>query len=165
MSGVSRFDCYPSDFLNGIIGLTADQIAAYTVLMMLQYDRGVPVQYVGRERELSVRAGLPKGRLGKAVAALIEFKKLGLSDSGALFDPKCRSGTRLPFAEWMWVRSRVFERDGFVCLYCGSGDRPLECDHVVPVSRGGGHDFSNLATSCFDCNRSKGAKTLTEWQG
>ena len=76
MAGVSRFDCYPSDFLNGIIGLTADEIAAYTVIMMLQYDRGEAVPYAGRERvRLSVRSGLPKGRLATAVAKLIDIGK------------------------------------------------------------------------------------------
>lgn len=47
MSGVPRFDCYPSDFLNGIIGLNADEIAIYTVVMMLQYDRGGPSLTLG----------------------------------------------------------------------------------------------------------------------
>ena len=50
---------------------------------MLQYDRGEPVVYVGRERELSVRSGLPKGRLAAAVAELIRVGKLTL-ENGAL---------------------------------------------------------------------------------
>lgn len=80
MTGVSRFDCYPSDFLNGIIGLTADQIAVYTVVMMLMYDRGKAIAYVGRERELQVRAGLTRARLDKAIAHLIENGKLSVDD-------------------------------------------------------------------------------------
>ena len=76
MSGVSRFDCYPSDFLNGIIGLSADEIAAYTVILMLQYDRGVGIQYVGREREISVRSGMSRARLDKAIAGLVASGKL-----------------------------------------------------------------------------------------
>lgn len=79
MSGYSRFDCYPSDFLNGLIGMTADEIAAYVVIIMLQYDRGDPVKYEGRERELSVRAGMPRGRLSKAVAGLLDSGKLELA--------------------------------------------------------------------------------------
>ena len=80
MSGYSRFDCYPSDFLNGLIGMTADEIAAYVVIIMLQYDRGDPVKYEGRERELSVRAGMPRGRLSKAVAGLLDSGKLDLAE-------------------------------------------------------------------------------------
>jgi len=88
MSGVSRFDCYPSDFLNGIIGLTADQIATYTVIMMIQYDRGDHVQYTGRERELSVRSGLSKGRLAKAVDDLIAVGKLKINENGSVYNDR-----------------------------------------------------------------------------
>jgi CRISPR/Cas system Type II protein with McrA/HNH and RuvC-like nuclease domain len=54
-------------------------------------------------------------------------------------------------------RFKVFSRDNFTCVYCGRNSRSvsLEVDHVVPRSKGGSDDESNLATSCFDCNRSK----------
>ena len=78
MRGVPRFDCYPSDFLNGIIGLTADQISVYTVVLMLQYDRGSSVAYEGRERELSVRAGMSRGRVISAINDLVRLGKLTL---------------------------------------------------------------------------------------
>lgn len=81
MTGISRFDCFPSDFLNGIIGLSPDEIAVYTVIMMLQYDRAKPVVYEGREREIAIRAGrMPSARLRKAVDHLIEIGKLKLVD-------------------------------------------------------------------------------------
>ena len=70
---------------------------------------------------------------------------------------------RLPPAEWAILRSLVFERDDFTCQYCGGTGR-LECDHVVPVARGGGHDLKNLATACKPCNQSKGSKLLSEWR-
>lgn len=61
------------------------------------------------------------------------------------------------------IRFEVFKRDGFVCQYCG--ERPpsvvLEVDHLTPVSKGGTNHIDNLATSCFDCNRGKGATELT----
>lgn len=87
MAGVSRFDCFPSDYLNGLIGLTADEIAVYTVVLMMQYDRGAPVKYEGREREISVRAGMSRGRLGKAVAGLLDHGKL-ISESGCLHNAR-----------------------------------------------------------------------------
>jgi hypothetical protein len=61
------------------------------------------------------------------------------------------------------VRFEVFKRDGFSCAYCGAtpaNDITLEVDHIVPVSKGGKDDMSNLITSCFKCNRGKGAKSL-----
>lgn len=65
--------------------------------------------------------------------------------------------------EWAALRAAVFERDSYTCLYCGACGVRLECDHVVPVSLGGASTMDNLATACLPCNRSKGAKTLSEW--
>lgn len=66
---------------------------------------------------------------------------------------------------WKELRTVVFKRDNFKCRYCGAADRPLECDHVVPVARGGPTVLENLVAACQPCNRSKGAKTLQEWRG
>lgn len=66
--------------------------------------------------------------------------------------------------EWMALRQRVFERDDYTCRYCGERGGRLECDHVVPVIKGGSDDIDNLVTACFRCNRSKYGKTLEEWQ-
>lgn len=41
-------------------------------------------------------------------------------------------------------------------------DVVLEIDHINPVANGGDNDIMNLITSCFDCNRGKGKKKLTE---
>lgn len=38
-----------------------------------------------------------------------------------------------------------------------------DIDHVVPLSRGGLHELQNLVIACVRCNRSKGAKMLSEW--
>jgi 5-methylcytosine-specific restriction endonuclease McrA len=67
---------------------------------------------------------------------------------------------------------RIFQRDGFKCVYCGGGkigagncaDR-LEVDHVIPRSRGGSNEYSNLVTSCKSCNGSKKDRLLSEWRG
>ena len=87
MSAVSRFDCFPSDFLNGIVGRTADEIALYTVVLMLQYDRGGPVPVAGHERELVVRAGLTRGRFDKALASLVALDKLKV-ENGHTWNPR-----------------------------------------------------------------------------
>lgn len=64
---------------------------------------------------------------------------------------------------WMEIRRRVFKRDDYTCRYCGDRGGRLECDHVVPVSRGGGNGDDNLVTSCFKCNRSKRSRLVEEW--
>ena len=65
---------------------------------------------------------------------------------------------------WKKIRNAIFDRDGWVCAYCGDRNGPFECDHIVPVSKGGSNDKSNLVTSCMKCNRSKGANLLSEWR-
>lgn len=60
------------------------------------------------------------------------------------------------------VRFEVFKRDSFTCQYCGAVPPSviLEVDHVIPVASDGDNEIDNLVTSCFDCNRGKGARSL-----
>ena len=62
------------------------------------------------------------------------------------------------------LRFEVFKRDSFTCQYCGKSapNVVLEVDHIEPVSKGGTNDILNLVTSCFDCNRGKSDKKLSE---
>ena len=66
--------------------------------------------------------------------------------------------------EWAGLRDVVFRRDDYTCQYCGQRGGKLECDHVFPFSLGGLSTLDNLVTACRSCNRSKGAKTLSEWR-
>ena len=61
-------------------------------------------------------------------------------------------------------RFEVFKRDMFTCQYCGrkAPDVILEVDHIKPVSKGGDNSIENLVTACWDCNRGKGAKKLSD---
>lgn len=62
------------------------------------------------------------------------------------------------------VRFEIFKRDAFICQYCGQRppDVVLEVDHIEPVAAGGSNDEINLITSCWDCNRGKAGRQLTE---
>lgn len=62
------------------------------------------------------------------------------------------------------TRFEVFKRDKFTCQYCGkqAPDVILEVDHIKPVAEGGDNDMLNLVTACFDCNRGKGKRTLSD---
>lgn len=78
-----------------------------------------------------------------------------------------RSRPYLSDRDWQPLRRLVFERDGYVCTYCGSDGNgaSLHCDHVIPVSRGGSHHPDNLTTACQSCNSSKRATPVQEWKG
>lgn len=66
------------------------------------------------------------------------------------------SGLRRPSIP-QWMREKVYARDGYACLHCGSRDR-LSIDHIIPWSKGGAHHDGNFQTLCMPCNMAKGAK-------
>lgn len=51
-------------------------------------------------------------------------------------------------------KRRIFERDGFMCVRCGSSDR-LAADHIVAVMFGGDHSIENGQTLCHACHWQK----------
>lgn len=56
------------------------------------------------------------------------------------------------------------------CLRCGQREPTIKLtpDHVVPLSRGGSNDISNIQPLCGSCNTSKGARTVDyreAWHG
>ena len=62
------------------------------------------------------------------------------------------------------IRFEMLKRDSFTCQYCGATppNVVLEPDHIQPVAEGGGNELLNLVTSCFDCNRGKSARLLSD---
>mgnify|MGYP001241326494 CR=1 FL=1 len=53
----------------------------------------------------------------------------------------------------------VWERDDYVCQYCGvkiESKADLTADHVLPRSIGGKETYENMVTACTACNRRKG---------
>ena len=59
------------------------------------------------------------------------------------------------------LRYDVLKRDGFKCQICGSSANDgvkLHVDHIIPVSKGGKTELSNLRTLCDRCNMGKSNK-------
>lgn len=42
------------------------------------------------------------------------------------------------------------------CILCGSSDK-LEIDHIIPISKGGKNELSNMQVLCSKCNNLKRA--------
>lgn len=63
-------------------------------------------------------------------------------------------------------RARLFRKGHRLCIYC-QAELTLETstlEHLVPRSRGGSDDKSNLTLACFPCNNRKGDMTVSEYQ-
>ena len=60
------------------------------------------------------------------------------------------------------VRAEVLLRDGARCRRCRTAVN-LEVDHIIPVSKGGGSEASNLQTLCRRCNRRKWKKLVARF--
>lgn len=58
------------------------------------------------------------------------------------------------------TRRAVFVRDGGRCVYCGRIATSI--DHVVPRSRGGGHEWGNVVSACRRCNHVKADRAVAE---
>lgn len=51
------------------------------------------------------------------------------------------------------LRVLVFERDNYLCHYCGRGGDTI--DHKIPKSKGGLNTPRNCVCACKKCNRKK----------
>lgn len=62
------------------------------------------------------------------------------------------------------LRNELFERDKWICRYCGErvSIENATFDHLVPISKGGSDAPENLATCCLICNAIKSGKTYEE---
>lgn len=67
----------------------------------------------------------------------------------------------------LYVDREIFQRDEWTCHICRMPVDPqlsrldemgATIDHLVPLSRGGLDEFSNVALAHWSCNRSKGAR-------
>jgi 5-methylcytosine-specific restriction endonuclease McrA len=62
----------------------------------------------------------------------------------------------------------LFARDHYKCQYCGrhlTELKPRESltrDHLIPLSRGGGNDWTNVVAACSSCNTRKGNRMPEE---
>ena len=61
------------------------------------------------------------------------------------------------------VKQYLLELHNYKCDYCNASNVPLEVEHIIPKSRGGTNNISNLTISCVPCNQRKGSKTASEF--
>lgn len=68
---------------------------------------------------------------------------------------------KVPYKGVVLSRANIFKRDLHSCQYCGT-NKDLTIDHVMPKSRNGKTNWTNLVTACKRCNSRKGDFTPEE---
>jgi len=83
---------------------------------------------------------------------------------------RCKGG------DWSISLEKLYERDKGICYLCGClcnwddcqwkdgvfivGPTYPSVEHVVPLSKGGTHEWKNVKLACFICNSKKGARDM-----
>ena len=63
------------------------------------------------------------------------------------------------------VRQTVWSMTNGHCFYCGRKlEEQFHIDHVVPKARGGVDHIANYVPACRECNLSKRARLIHEWE-
>ncbi len=65
-------------------------------------------------------------------------------------------------------RNKILDRDNWICQCCGilvhdekiNNETKAHIDHIIPISKGGNSEPSNLQVLCRTCNLSKGNKIM-----
>ena len=122
--------------------------ASYEPLRIITVRRAVMMVLAGRA--VMVEAG--DGHLRSASAAVPVPVVVRL-----------RHMVRVPFAARVPLNRRTLaRRDGGRCQVAGCSAAGHTIDHVVPRSRGGRHEWGNVALMCTAHNRAKSDRLLTE---
>jgi|GEM_PF-4374367 len=58
---------------------------------------------------------------------------------------------------------KQYLRQGKACAYCKEATPNPQPEHVLPLSRGGRNDMTNIVAACPRCNGDKTDRTLDEW--
>lgn len=146
---------------NGVIGSRSGQsetLSYQTVQLCLQKleERGA-IQRVGEPN----REGTPyRVLLPEEIPACRELM-MPPSDSPAAAVDVARD---LDYYNVRENRLKVFERDGYLCKYCGKQLTRFTAtlDHVQPVSKGGDNSIANLVTACLHCNSRRGSRPVMD---
>jgi hypothetical protein len=114
------------------------------------------------ERERSLAASAKRRAEAERERALADYRRT--AELQALVDEQraARRSVRSQLAADRSIAWRVYQRDGFACVQCGTdgthAGNDLTVDHITPVSLGGTNDLWNLQTLCRRCNSRKGAR-------
>lgn len=112
-----------------------------------------------------VRAGVDPELIGRTAAALAGTPTVPAKTARQERNARYYRRLDISVDEWKVRRQAVFERDGFICQYCGVDvSESPQCDHFMPLVAGGDSAIENLVTACKSCNSAKADRLPEEWR-
>ena len=144
------------------------RVPKLTLVVLEATARGI-VQNIGL-RDVQEMVGCEKDALHRALNFLADEGIVALERAAGSVNIEF-AGYRLtlePFPPtvidnpWQVIRAKVFATKGSQCHYCGSD--ASQVDHMLPSSRGGSDELSNLVPACARCNHAKADLTPEEWK-
>ncbi len=123
--------------------------ATYEPLALVSDRRAVVLLLAGRAEAVAFR---PSGTVFRSAQLAVEVPAI------------VRLSRMVRIPRWArtppLTRRAVLRRDGGMCAYCAQAADTV--DHVVPRSRGGRHEWTNVVASCKRDNLMKGDQLLSE---
>lgn len=75
---------------------------------------------------------------------------------------RIRGATVADLTRQQWVA--ILEAYNLSCAYCNEPLTKVTVDHVLPISKGGGHTATNVVPACPSCNLRKATKIIEGFQ-
>lgn len=123
--------------------------ASYMPMGVLPWERAFVLSYQGKAEVLEYYVETVRSaHRDHKVPAVIRITNMGkVADKNVRFNKR-----------------NIYLRDQGRCSYCLQplSYRKATYDHVIPKSKGGKTNWTNIALACEDCNKRKADKTLLE---
>lgn len=159
--------CSTEDIARGLLNKDKSQLEYYihitnNMVGKVLRNRGLVVRK-GSDYELVDHSNLSQQEIDSLLAAcehrLSEFIE---SRGDAIWDHRRKSSGYVSGT----LRYEVLKSAMFRCDLCGvsADDRALEVDHILPRSKGGSDEISNLQALCYSCNAMKRDRDSTDFR-
>lgn len=75
---IPYFDFYPADFMNGVRGLSAQEVGVYTMILCRIYEESGPIEF--HQVRLATYCGMRENAFSKIISRLVDLGKFSLVD-------------------------------------------------------------------------------------
>ena len=122
--------------------------ASFEPLRVISLRRAIGLMFAGKVEVLANGDGeIHSERMTMPVPAVVRLQYM----------------VKVPFATTVPLSRRaVLVRDARHCQFSHCARPAATVDHVVPKSRGGIHEWTNVVAACSQCNARKGDRLLVE---